>query len=172
VPARRPLRTPPRIKVLEAASAVADGRVRRVGPHSYLVTSSDGTRVYRVYVDPSRGVAYSDDNGTRYRGYIGYPIIAALMLEGVLPYDQRVGEALRGVPWRRLNESLRRYALVEREAKRLAEARGVAPSLLDRFVEEVMARLRGLRLEKLMEPPLELATGGERGLDEPGGGQG
>jgi hypothetical protein len=103
------LRAPPRIKVLEAASAVAAGRVRKVGSSAYLVTSSDGSRVYRVYVDLARGVAYSDDNGTRLRGYIGYPILAVLMKEGVLPYDERIGRALSDVPWRRLNEALRRY---------------------------------------------------------------
>jgi hypothetical protein len=154
----RVLRQPPRIKVLEALSAVADGRVERLGPGMYLVRSSDGSRTYRVYVDPSRGLAYSDDNGTHYRGYIGYPIIAVLMLEGVLRYEPRLGEALRGIPWRRLNETLRRYALVEQEVKKLARERGVDPAGLDRYVEETMKKLRGLRLRLLPQPPLELAA--------------
>ncbi len=154
----RILRQPPRIKVLEAAAAVADGRVERLGEHTFLVHSSDGSRLYRVYVDPERGVAYSDDNGTRYRGYVGYPILAALMVQGVLPYDERIGEALRGIPWRRLNEQYRRYALVEAEAKRVAAKRGVGPGEIDRYVELVMERLRGLRLRQLPQPPLELAA--------------
>jgi len=155
------LRAPPRIKVLEAAAAVADGRVERLGEHSFLVRSSDGSRVYRVCVDPERGVAYSDDNGTRYRGYIGYPIIAALMVQGVLPYDERIGEALRGIPWRRLNEQYRRYALVEAEAKKTAAKRGVTEEEIDRYVELVMERLRGLRLRPLPQPPLAAAGSGE-----------
>ena len=153
---QRYLRQPPRIKVLEALSAVADRRLQRLDRGMYLVRSSDGSRIYRVYVDVEKGVAYSDDNGTRYRGYIGYPIIAALMEEGVLSYSERLGEALRGIPWRKLNESLKKYALVEKEVKKIASEKGVSPEELDAFVEETMKRLRGLRLRKLQQPPLEL----------------
>ena len=153
---QRYLRQPPRIKILEALSAVADGRLQKLGKGMYLVRSSDGTRTYRVYVDAEKGIAYSDDNGTRYRGYIGYPIIAALMEEGVLPYNERLGEALRGIPWRKLNESLKKYALVEKEIKKIAGEKGISPEEIDAFVEEVMKMLRGLRLRKLQQPPLEL----------------
>lgn len=149
--------------MLEALGAIADGRVERLGPGVYRVTSSEGDRSYRVYVDPGRGLAYSDDNGTRLRGYVGYPIIAALMLEGLLPLDERLAEALRGVPWRRLNERLKRYALVEREVKRLARERGVDPGELDGFVEKAMERLRGLRLRYTGSPPLEALGGGGSG---------
>ena len=161
------LRQPPRIKVLEALGAIGDGRVERLGPHRYRVRSSDGSRVYLVYVDPARGLAYSNDNGTRLRGYIGYPIIAALMLEGVLPLDRRLAEALRGIPWKQLNEKYKKYAVVERIVKREAASRGVDPGELDRFTSKVMEALRGLRLRMPSTPPLDLAatggSGGERG---------
>ncbi len=150
------LRQPPRIKVLEALSAIADGRVKQVAPGMFLVKSSDGARLYHVYIDPEKGVAYSDDNGTRLRGYIGYPIIAALMLMGRLPLDREAADALRGIPWRRLNESLRRYALVQREVEKIAAERGVSPERLHRIQREVMERLRHMRLERLDQPPLEL----------------
>jgi hypothetical protein len=65
------LRLPPRIKVLEALSALADGRVKVTGEHTAQVTSSDGSRIYHVYVDPSRRLAFSNDNGTMLRGYVG-----------------------------------------------------------------------------------------------------
>ncbi len=150
------LRLPPRIKVLEALGAIADGRVECLDEacRAARVTSSEGDRVYRVYVDVEKGVAYSDDNGTRYRGYIGYPIIAVLMKQGRLPFDERLASALRGIPWRRLNETLKRYALVEREVKRIVAERGVEPRELDEFVEKVMSSLRRLRVKRLDTPPL------------------
>ncbi len=45
------LRMPPRIKVLEALGALADGRVEVINDKEALVKSSDGTRTYKVYVD-------------------------------------------------------------------------------------------------------------------------
>ncbi len=170
------LRQPPRIKALEALAAVADGRVERLGDKAFLVRSSDGSRVYRVYVDPERGVAYSDDNGTRLRGYIGYPIIAALILMGLVPRDDVLAEALRGIPWRRLNEELKKYALVIDRVKEIVRERGVDPSRVDRYMEEVSRALRRLRLSLLPQPPLELAAagggGGGVGEDMQGGGGG
>ena len=172
----RRLRQPPRIKALEALAAVADGRVERLGDKAFLVRSSDGSRVYRVYVDPERGVAYSDDNGTRLRGYIGYPIIAALILMGLVPRDDLLAEALRGIPWRRLNEELKKYALVIERVKEIVRERGVDPSRVDRYMEEVSRVLRRMRLSLLPQPPLELAAagggGGGVGEDMQGGGGG
>ncbi len=158
----RVLRLPPRIKILEAVGAIADGRVECLDEKcgSARVASSEGDRVYKVYVDAARGVAYSDDNGTRYRGYIGYPIIAVLMIQGVLPYDERIGEALKGIPWRRLNEEYKKYATVERIVKKMAAERGVDPAAIDAYVDKVYKLLSGLKLKKLESPPLSAwATG-------------
>jgi len=146
------LARPPRIKVLEALGSIADGRIREVEPNMAVVTSSTGERQYLVYVDPEKRVAYSDDNGTKYRGYVGYPIIALLMLKGYLPFDKRIADALAGIPWKRLNERFKRYAIVEKIVKREAAKRGVKPSEIDSYVKAVMNRLSELRL-RYVEPP-------------------
>ncbi|HDI02232.1 MAG TPA: hypothetical protein ENF93_01150, partial [Ignisphaera sp.] len=90
------LRLPPRIKVLEALGAIADKRINIIDSYRAKVVSSDGSRIYTVIVDLAKGLVYSDDNGTKYRGYVGYPIIAFLMLQGVLPFDRKISEALKG----------------------------------------------------------------------------
>ncbi len=149
----QPLRLPPRVKVLEALGAIADGRVKLVGGGWARVVSSEGDRVYTVYVDPERRVAYSDDNGTKLRGYVGYPVLAVLMMTGVVTYDGRVAEALKGIPWRRLNESMRSYRRVEEHVKRIASQRGVDPSVIDALVSKVMRELARLGLRKLPAPP-------------------
>ncbi len=150
----RVLHMPPRIKILEAMGAIADGRVEKIGPKRYRVVSSEGDRVYNVYVDPDSLLVFSDDNGTKYRGYVGYPIIAVLMLEGIIPYDKEVAEALRGIPWRKLNETYKRYALVEKEVKRIAVQRGVLVNKIDEIVDRAMQALRGLRLRLAPSMPL------------------
>jgi len=146
------LALPPRIKVLEALGSLADGRIRAVGDAEATVISSMGDRSYRVYVDLARGVAYSDDNGTKYRGYVGYPIIAFLMLKGVLPVDRRMAEALKGIPWKTLNERYKRYAIVESIVKEEVAKRGVSSRELDDFVDGVLKRLAQLQLRYQLPP--------------------
>lgn len=139
---------PPRIKILEAAGAVADNRVAKVGEKTFRVVSSEGDREYKVYVDAERMEACSTDNGTLYRNYIGYPIISALYLTDVIPYDPTVGKALSGINWRRLNETFKNYALVEAEVKKIAQERGVPSEYVDRYVNEVYTILRKLKFLK------------------------
>ncbi len=122
------LRGPPKIKVLEAAGAIADGRVqliKGISPERVeaVVVSSEGDRRYRVAVlrEGDRIRVYSDDNGTKLRGYVGYPIISVLMLNGLLPRDEAVENALKGIDWRRLNETYKKYSVVEELVLRKAE---------------------------------------------------
>jgi hypothetical protein len=144
------MRLPPRIKILEALSAIADGRIKLLGEKDAEVVSSDGARTYRVYVDLGRRAAYSDDNGTVYRGYVGYPIISFLMARGVLPIDERLGQALKGIPWRKLNEQYKRYDAVMELVKAQLKDRGIPGDEVERYIDAVMERLKGLglRLEK------------------------
>ena len=139
------LRLPPKIKILEALSAIVDGRVSVEGGRA-VVVSSDGSRRYRVYVDVERGLAYSDDNGTLRRGYIGYPIIAVLMVKGYLEVDWDLARALRGVPWRKLNEEMKSYDRVMAEVRRIVAERGVDPSRIDGYVARAYNQLSKIRL--------------------------
>lgn len=152
------MRLPPRIKVLEALGALADNRVELKSDNEAVVTSSEGDRQYRVYVDVARRLAYSDDNGTIYRGYVGYPIISLLMLKGVLPVDEQLKEALRGIPWRRLNEQYKRYEVVMELLKRELSKKGIEPSRVDKYIDLVLAELRRLGLKFAKQP----ADSGER----------
>ncbi len=149
----RKLSTPPRIKVLEALGAIADGRVAEEGGGRFRVISSDGSRSYSVYVEPRdqrRFIACSTDNGTVFRGYVGYPIISVLVVLGYLPRDEVAERALSGIPWRKLNEILKRYYLVEREVLRVASSRGVTSSRLEQLVSRVLSTLE--RYELLYDP--------------------
>jgi hypothetical protein len=139
------LKRPPRIKVLEALGSIADGRIRKEG-EKYRVRSSEGDREYEVWVKGD--LAYSDDNGTKFRHYVGYPIIAVLMMEGRLPFDERIARSLKGVPWRKLNEELKNYSAVEDLVIQEAERRGVKREEIDLFVEKVLNELGRLKLNE------------------------
>ena len=150
------LTLPPRIKVLEALGAIGDERVKLLedGKHA-VVVSSDGSRTYNVYVDIGKRIVYSNDNGTVYRGYVGYPIISVLMLLGVLPLDRDSAEKLKGIKWKSLNEKYKRYFIVEKIVKNIYKKRGGDPSRLDSFVKETLDKLKNIRLafdEKVATP--------------------
>ncbi len=140
---------PPRIKVYEALGAVADGRVSADISATYArakVVSSDGTRSYRVIVSRRRERSfdvYSDDNGTRLRGYVGYPIISVLMLMRVLPFKNELAVLMKGIPWRVLNEKFKKYSIVEEYILRDLELD--KRDELVRFVDLVLGQLRQYR---------------------------
>jgi len=139
---------PPRIKVLEALGCIADGRIKFVGEKEAVVVSSTGERSYKVTWDGGKAIM-STDNGSLYRGYLGYPSIAFLMLKGILPFDKRLAEALKGIPWKKLNETYKKYRIVEEKVKIIAKERGVSPEELDRFVAKVMKAIREQKFVKL-----------------------
>lgn len=90
--------------------------------------------------------ACSTDNGTKYRGYVGYPIISVLMMEGVLPYREDVAKALAGIDWKALNEKYKKYAIVEEEVKKIASQKGVPEDVIEGFKNDVYARLKSLKI--------------------------
>lgn len=150
------LKLPPRIKVLEALSAVCGGRVKVINDKFCRVISSDGTRTYNVYVDIENRVAYSDDNGTKFRRYVGYPIIAFLMHKNIIPIDEDVGKIIKDVKWRELNERYKKYDLVMNEIYKMLNIYGIDRKHVDDYINNVLEILKKLKLryiEKLPDQP-------------------
>jgi hypothetical protein len=102
------LKLPVRAKVIEALTAVLDGRVRLLEERRALVGSSDGTKQYTVTWSED-GVAWkSSDPATVFQSTIGYPIIAVMIRTGRLTADLELAAPLRGIPWKELNDRFRR----------------------------------------------------------------
>ena len=138
---------PPIEKIPEAYSAVADERVA-MGEHSAKVRSSDGTKTYTVQWD---GDAYtSDDNGSKWQNYSGYPILAVLFLQGKLPLDRRIAELFRGIPWKELNKAHKnKYAEALAEfmsGKTEAERKSIEQDM--HTVYDALAKLQLKRLRR------------------------
>ncbi len=139
---------PPRVKVLEALGCIGDGRIEFIGEREARVTGSDGQRVYRVVWDGKLGIV-SNDNGSVYRGYLGYPSIAFLMLKGVLPFDPKLAEALKGIPWRELNEKFKSYRETENYVRELLSQRGVNWAYVEAFMRKVLGEIEKLKPYKI-----------------------
>lgn len=128
---------PPLEKIYEAYSVLADERFD-LAPEHLDVTSSDGSKTYRV--DWSDGTYRSNDNATYWQGYAGYPVIAALLLQGKIPLDNEVASWFANIPWKALNDAHKRdYAAAAAEAMDMrgfdalqaARAKGCAEADLD-----------------------------------------
>ena len=87
-------------KVHEAFGAIADGRVRFDSDRAEVI-SSDRKKLYTVTWE---GNLYtSNDNGSYWQGYAGYPMIAVFMLQGRLPLDRHIAGYFKGINWPELN---------------------------------------------------------------------
>ena len=136
------MKMPPKEKVYEAWTAIADNRVSMLGNEA-KVSSSDDTKEYTVRFS---GNAYSsDDNATYWQGYPGYPVLAVQMLQGILPFDRAEAEKWKGVNWKAINTKYKNNyrAAVEN----IAEERGIDLKESERAVDAVMESLQELPLE-------------------------
>jgi hypothetical protein len=93
---------PPLIKIYEALGAIGDERIEIAGD-SAKVFSSSGNKFYTVEYDPMTHSIMANDNGSFYQGYLGYPMIAYLMLIGEIRYSPTIAKKLSGIAWKDIN---------------------------------------------------------------------
>ena len=98
-------RFPPIEKILEAYTAIADGHVKLENDQA-LVTSSNEAKTYTVTFHDN--IYTSNDNASYWQGYLGYPGIAVLMLQGKLPYDKELAQQFAGVDRNKVNQEYKR----------------------------------------------------------------
>lgn len=99
---------PPKAKVYEALSAVADDRVQIKGPTEAQVVSSSRDKTYSIEWSEDMRQITSNDNASYWQGYIGYPIIAVLMVLGEIDFKQEVAKQLSGIQWNQINTQFKR----------------------------------------------------------------
>ena len=138
---------PPRIKILEALGTIADKRIEVSGNRA-KVTSSMHEKTYAVTFDGKDSIT-CNDNGSFYKGYLGYPSIAFLMLKGILPYDEKIAKALVGIKWKELNEKFKDYSKVEQIIKIKAAREKIKQNHIDDIIRKVLEKLKELELKKL-----------------------
>jgi hypothetical protein len=93
---------PPIIKIYEALGVVADGRVE-VSGNTARVFSSSGNKFYTVSFEPEKNAIMANDNGSYFRGYLGYPAIAFLLKTDLLEFRPELAAHLKGIAWKDLN---------------------------------------------------------------------
>ena len=135
------MKLPPKEKVYEAWTAIEDNRVSLHSDYA-IIRSSDDSKEYKVRFD---GDTYaSDDNATYWRGYPGYPVLAVLMLQGRLPFNDEVASLWKDVNWKEINTRFKnRYS---EAVEFVAKERNIDMALSEKAVTEVMSDLEKLQL--------------------------
>ena len=138
-----PWKLPPRAKVFEAFTAVADGRVRLTGPGSATVTSSGGDKTYDVEWSDDGRMVTANDNASYWQGYLGYPILAVLLVPRRAP--RRRGRRRRPWPASPGTTSTSGTSATTRRPSRTCSAswrtHGGDPALVEREVAAVLEQL-------------------------------
>ena len=108
---------PPKEKIYEAFSVIADERFEIKADGKASITSSAGDKHYSVTWsvenDEHKISISSNDNASRWQGYTGYPIIALLMVINKINYNKTIIEYFKGIPWNKMNKAYKNnYSLV------------------------------------------------------------
>ena len=129
------VKMPPIEKIHEAYSAIADGRIA-MRENEADVVSSDLTKTYLVKWS---GETYSsNDNASYWKGYLGYPLIAVLMLQGKLPLDEETAAHFKGINWKKLNTTHKnKFAEAVREVMDEWEASGIDCAKINEEINRV-----------------------------------
>lgn len=97
---------PPKIKIYEALGSIADNRIE-IDVNKAKVYSSSGNKYYDVIYDPDKRLIMTNDNGSFWKGYLGYPAIAYLMKIGLLSYKTELAELLKNIMWKDINQKFK-----------------------------------------------------------------
>jgi len=145
---------PPKAKIYEALSAVADRRVTLTGATTAKVVSSSRDKTYDVTWSADMRRITSNDNASHWQGYIGYPIIAVLLKTGTIPFSPHIAGQLAGVPWKQVNEQFKRdYDQAVNHVLDQIEAKGGSRSEIIDEVERIYQALATLALERGQQRP-------------------
>ncbi len=141
---------PPIEKIYEAFSAVADGRVKMTDGRA-AVTSSDNKKEYTV--EWSENVYSSNDNASYWQGYMGYPLIAVLMMQCRIIYDETTATFFKGINWKKLNADHRNdYAKAAGAVLETLAARDISIEHVKEEADNIFEQLRHLDIRRRRGP--------------------
>ena len=149
---------PPRIKIYEALGCIADKRIEILKDKA-KVFSSSSNKFYEVIFNEKENSITSNDNGSYWQGYLGYPSIAFLMLTGKIIFDKKYTEAFKGIRWKDMNVKFKRnYDQTEEFVLAEAEKIGFNKKELLVEIEKIISQINNLHINRItteIKPPQE-----------------
>ncbi len=89
--------------VYEALTAIADNRIE-IEKGTARCFSSSRNKFYTVHFDLEKMLFMSDDNMAYYRDEVSYPMLAVLLKENKIIFDQTILPYFKNIPWKDINQ--------------------------------------------------------------------
>lgn len=136
---------PPKAKIYEAFSAIADNRVS-LESQSAIVASSDLKKKYSLSWNE---LEYSsNDNASFWQGYPGYPIIAVWLLKGILPLKKEIANHFNKINWHELNEKNKRdYDKVVNEILNDLAEKNIDTEEIETYVDKLYEEIEKMNFQ-------------------------
>ncbi len=135
---------PPIEKIHEAYSAIVDERIK-MSENEAIVMSSDLSKNYLVTWEEN--TYKSNDNASYWQGYIGYPVIAILMLQNKLPLNMEIANYFKGINWKKLNtEHKNKYSEVVQQLFDEFRLKGIDCNVINTEIEHVYSKIKELNI--------------------------
>lgn len=140
---------PPQIKILEAWGCLGDKRIT-ITDNTAKAYSSSGNKYYEVSYDPESNAIASNDNGSYWQGYLGYPAISFLMHKNVLPLNEKLVSALSGIHWKDINTKFKNdFNKTESYVRDILTKASFDNKYVDVEIEKVIKAIENLKIAKL-----------------------
>lgn len=138
------IKLPPIEKIHEAYSAIVDERVV-LRDNEADVFSSDFSKKYLV--SWKNQIYSSNDNASYWKGYLGYPIIAVLMLQEKLSLNIEIAAHFKGINWKKLNtEHKNKYEDVVKQIMEDLCKEGVDCNVINEEINKVFKEIEQLNI--------------------------
>lgn len=139
---------PPPIKIYEALGAIGDQRVEVIGADCGKVYSSSRNKYYNVVFGEHENAIMSNDNGSYWKEYLGYPSIAFLMAIDKLPFNEACSKALRDIPWKDINTFYKNdFEKTQEHVNGLLKAQDINVAHVKKYIGEVLDAIQRLDLD-------------------------
>lgn len=136
-------------KIYEAYSAIADGRITIQNTENndeYKVTSSDYSKSYTIF--KTNNTYVSDDNMSFWKQTIGYPILAIMMVNGELQYNEDVIKYFKNINWKKINTEYKNdYVKVASLILEEMNKNKIDIDFIKSETEKVYSQVKNLKLE-------------------------
>ncbi len=140
---------PPKIKIYEALGCLADKRIK-IKDAEARVYSSSRKKFYVVRYDENKNAIMANDNASYWRGYLGYPSIAYLMLVGKIKFNPEFAQALANIKWKDINTKFKNdFSKTEEYIKDIIKSKGVNIDEFDREIGRIYRKIKSLKLNYL-----------------------
>jgi hypothetical protein len=147
---------PEPIKIYEALGCLADNRIKNENNEIHCYSSS-GNKFYTIKYSEQENAIISNDNGSYWKSYLGYPSIAYLMKINKIKYNNKFAQALKGIKWKDVNQQNKND--FDKTIKHVNNSLLLQGINLKRFKEEIqniLSQIENLNLNylnKKMIPP-------------------